>query len=159
MLQVAELEDFYRVNFHNLVKKISRRAGSPQNAEDVVQEAFTRCLTYKDTFHNGAVFSTWFNRVMNNSLKDLQRAERMLGMTIEYKEDDAEPIEMSQTAVHEVRRVQELLALRTGLDHKILVMYLVLGYKPREIVQAHPSLCNQYVRTLVMNFRGECQVA
>ena len=59
------IEEFYKENFDKLVVQLSRRAGSLENAEDIVQEAFLRALTYKDAYNPKLnQFSTWFNGIL-----------------------------------------------------------------------------------------------
>jgi len=64
------IEDYYRKNFKRLVNISRGRAGSYHNAEDVVQEAFTRALKYHKSYNPAmTAFDAWFSRILDNSLR------------------------------------------------------------------------------------------
>ena len=44
MSRIVAIEDYYAKNWNRLVKSYTSRCGNPHDAEDVVQEAFTRAL-------------------------------------------------------------------------------------------------------------------
>lgn len=84
-----EIENFYSENFKQLVKRYHNRAGSRQNAEDVVQEAFSRAMKYYDNFQESKKeFGAWFNTIANNALRDFKNDEKRMGMSVEFEEED-----------------------------------------------------------------------
>jgi RNA polymerase sigma factor (sigma-70 family) len=70
---------YYSEEYDNLVKKMSSRAGGKVNAEDVVQEAFTRAWQYSDSYDSAEPYDSWFNTILMNCLRDFLREERNQG--------------------------------------------------------------------------------
>jgi RNA polymerase sigma-70 factor, ECF subfamily len=66
-----------------------RMTGSPQDAEDVVQEAFLRAYRQLGRFESRANFSTWLHRIAVNCSIDLIRARR-------HQETGHEPADLEQ---------------------------------------------------------------
>lgn len=79
------IEEHYKRSFNRLVKRLSFRAGSPQDAEDIVQDAYERALKYIDAYDVEQDFEIWFGRIMFNCLKDHNKKSR--GYTVvEFEE-------------------------------------------------------------------------
>ncbi|MDB4302043.1 sigma-70 family RNA polymerase sigma factor [bacterium] len=146
------LEAYYKDNFSTLVIKQSRRAGSPENAEDVVQEAFAKALKHIDKYDPNKPFEGWFVTILNNSLRDFKRDERNYGMGLEFDEDlhELEPCyegnELSNIVAHEIKQKQ-----RPTRD--ILHLYFVREYKPSEICDVL-SIPNKTIRMAVLRFKA-----
>ena len=82
------IEDYYRENFDSLVIRTINKAGGKANAEDIVQEAFTRALTYYTSYVPDIYeFGAWFSRILDNTSKDFHRVEKNKGMVIDVDED------------------------------------------------------------------------
>jgi RNA polymerase sigma factor (sigma-70 family) len=71
-------------------KRAAARCGGAYNADDVVQEAFTRALQYFPSYRGGGL-ENWFNGILLNAIKDFQRELRLEGMTNEIDETDVKP--------------------------------------------------------------------
>lgn len=83
------IDSHYRRNFNKLVVKCHGKAAGFHNSEDAVQEAYTRALTYWHTFNpEMQKFSTWFNRILQNTIKDQKHADRIHGMSEEIEDED-----------------------------------------------------------------------
>ena len=74
------IEDFYRANYKGLLKQVRGPTGTPHNAEDVVQEAFTRALEYCSAWDPTYPFENWFSRILQNSLRTFNADRRAHGM-------------------------------------------------------------------------------
>lgn len=132
------IEEFYRENFDKLVIQLSRRAGSIENAEDVVQEAFFRALKYQDSFNpRFNKLSTWFNKILKRCLYDFKRVEMRQGMAILEEEPLAE--EATDLDGYEQKfaaEIEEHIAKKANVAHKnVLYLYFVRGYPRRDIVK------------------------
>lgn len=129
------LEQFYKDNRTLLLKRLFHRAGSAENAEDVLQEAFLRALRYKSSFNpDTQELGAWFNTIMNNALRDFKRDERSMGTYVELEEEVSGTYEMSQTDGDMAERlVHEINTRKDRLHRDILLLYFVKEYKPREI--------------------------
>jgi RNA polymerase sigma factor (sigma-70 family) len=133
--KVTTLTEFYCSEYDKLVKRFSYRAGGIPNAEDVVQEAFTRALYYIDSYDpNNKVMEAWFNTIINNTLKDFKRQERYQGMV-------AEPdriIEDLELAAHDEQTLEKIMLEVKDMDEpakSILELFVFLGYQSKEVVQ------------------------
>ena len=75
------IEDHYKNNFKRLVNKTVGKTGNRYNAEDAVQEAYTRALAYYKTFNpESGVFEKWFENILNNSVRNLNSEARSKGI-------------------------------------------------------------------------------
>ncbi|MEL7423474.1 MAG: RNA polymerase sigma factor [Bacteroidota bacterium] len=135
------LTNFYEEERGTLVKKLSRRAGSPENAEDVVQEAFTRALKYVDSYDKAKrEFGAWFNTILNNALRDFKRDEKNYGMSMEAAGGEEEVEEPRLDVRQERREVRDLIFQKGEVQQEILRLYYILNYTPKDIqaVTEHP---------------------
>lgn len=91
------IEQFYIDNHELYVKRLSRQAGSPSNAEDVVQEAFLRALQYADSYteREGQNMEKWFNSILRRALVDFKRVETKQGMVASTESGEPEATETS----------------------------------------------------------------
>lgn len=78
----------YKDNYRRLIKRMTFRAGTEWDAEDVVQEAYARALRYQDSF-DGTNFDRWFNTILNNALREHKNNES--GITHQsFEEEEVE---------------------------------------------------------------------
>lgn len=65
------VEEHYRKNYRRLFPEL-RKLGvmSRHDREDVIQEAYLRCLTFFHAFYNGESFDNWFDRILVNCAND-----------------------------------------------------------------------------------------
>src|SRR3546814_15218451 len=73
------IDAYYRENYDALVKRLSYRLGTRENAEDTVQEAFTRAVKYYESC--SVDFDRWFKALLANAVKDAQGDIRTAGLT------------------------------------------------------------------------------
>lgn len=151
----SRIEAHYRANFSRLTKFVYRFAGSFHNAEDIVQEAYTRALTFQ---HSAPTeddsFGAWFNTILHNCIRDRWRIENLQGMsngTEEVEEQAIEPAVIPQIIYSQV--VDRINKKPPALAN-ILRLALVEQYTPMEIAQQVDATSNA-VRQLVHNFRQE----
>lgn len=147
------IEDYYQDNYKKFVNRIRFRAGSLQNAEDVVQEAFTRALQYIGSFdENKKPFDTWFRTICNNTLKDFKRDEKSLGTYVEFNElmFETEPVQYSDGRIRE--EIKKMIAKER--HDGVLHLYYTGGYTPKEIVEI-VDLNKNTVLTILKRFRGK----
>ena len=149
------LEEFYLKNFKKQVKMISSFVGGRENAEDVVQQAYTRALTYKDSFNPTKEFERWFSLILSNSIKDFLRAERTNGMGHDQEEDldnvEALPMEIEHDTL---RRINEAINNKQEPLKSALYLYFMRQYKPREIKEIL-DMKNATIRQAIWRFRKE----
>lgn len=127
------IEKHYKHNKDWYVKKIFRRAGSIQNAEDIVQEAYFSVLKYSNKFIPGMDFNAWFYRILGNCLKRYKRMEHSghdeFGEE-HLKNDCVDPMYFEE--VH--RRIDEAIQKEEREEvREILSLYFIHGFHFREI--------------------------
>ncbi|MNZ37627.1 RNA polymerase sigma factor YlaC [compost metagenome] len=149
------IEDYFRKEYRTLCKRVYRRAGTMENAEDVVQEAFARALKYYPAFDNsGKEFGAWFSTILNNSLNSFTRAEMNYGMCEELDEDHIEGEPMSEVEENMLAKVNELIDKKPPHIAEMLRLYFLNGYKPKEIAEIL-EVKDINIRMTVMRFKED----
>lgn len=135
MFQV--IEDHYKANKNAIIKNISFRAGSTQDAEDIVQEAYCRALTYIHAFNpNEFEFNRWFSRLFSNVWKDAISDKYMRGKPEEIDEKDYVCYKFESNAPQLMELVCDAILQVENPDHReVLTLYLLYGYKLREVAE------------------------
>jgi RNA polymerase sigma factor (sigma-70 family) len=147
------LEKYYIENHGRLVKILSNRAGGIHCAEDVVHDAFERALRYRNSFEpSRQELGAWFNTIMNNALRDYKKAERMMGMSVEYVEELDEGLPMQDWEDDMICAVLSEIDKKNVMVRQALYLYFFKQYKPREISQIL-DMSNCYIRTSVKEFK------
>lgn len=152
-----KIEAFY-IEFYDLyVRRNARRAGSMENAEDVVQEAFCRALKYADSFEvdNGRDLETWFNTIVRRALYDFKRVETKQGMTAAIDSGETEAIEIDGVDQAMAEEILKIIEEKKNVDHRnVLFLALIRNYPPRDIVEVL-DLGIRNVNTIVDRFKQE----
>lgn len=127
------LIDFYNNERNTLVKKYNRRAGSPENAEDVVQEAFTRALQYIDSYDpSKKELGAWFYTILQNSLRDFKREDKNGGMVM-FEEEHMEPTEFVDLDKEVRNELHNLIDTKNDVAKEVLTLYFRHGYMIKDI--------------------------
>jgi RNA polymerase sigma-70 factor (ECF subfamily) len=122
------IEEYYRENYDTLVSKVAGRVGGRGNAEDVVQEAFTRALKYKRAYRKGMSVGAWFSTILNNATRDFKREERNRGMSVEVKEHTLGSYELPDGIT-----LSDYTKGKSAIHKRILSLFFVDEFKPLEI--------------------------
>ena len=149
------IEAYYKENYNKLLNKVRGRAGGHPNAEDVVQEAFTRALTYYKSY-NPAVkpLDSWFGRILENTLRSHNKDRRAQGMVHDLNEHDLvtfSPSPYLLTFISEIKRDVDNLSEE---KREIVDLNFFQGFTPLDIshiVEANPGA----IRTTLSRFREE----
>lgn len=133
------IENYYKSQRDHLVRTLSRRAGSIENAEDVVQEAFYRALRYSNSFygHTEGELAAWFKTIMYRSLKDFSSHERNQGMAMSEPPEEELSLTTEEIWEHEsdIRDVYNLVMAKPEAVSQSLYLYFFGRYRPMEISQ------------------------
>lgn len=150
------VDKYYRENYDLLVKRVKSRAGSQENAEDVVQEAFTRALKYYKSCSNN--FERWFSVILSNTLKDHQKDLRLAGLTksIDDSLNELEPIIPNHVKDLFRAHMDKLSAHKASYNKEIIRLNILFGYNSKEISQLL-GLANGTVRNSLSMFTKEVQ--
>tara|TARA_R100000687_G_C6439009_1_gene159536 strand:+ start:271 stop:783 length:513 start_codon:yes stop_codon:yes gene_type:complete len=152
-----KIEAFY-IEFYDLyVRRNARRAGSMENAEDVVMEAFCRALKYADSFEvdNGRDLETWFNTIVRRALYDFKRVETKQGMTAAIDSGETEAVEIDGVDQAMAEEILKIIESKENTEHRnVLFLAFVRNYPPRDIVEVL-DLGLHSVYQIIKRFRGE----
>lgn len=147
------IEKHYRSNFNALRNRVSRRAESRHNAEDVVQNAYVNALTYQDTYDDKLSFDKWFSRILSNSLKKYKRDHRMAGMVVDIRDMDILPApSISQMDKNLLIKIKTMIDREPENKATILHLHFLKQYKPSEICDIVPET-NGAIRNIIYRFR------
>lgn len=146
---------FYVDNRDNLLRRLSYGAGTQWNAEDVLQEAFVRALTYWDTFDpDNKELGAWFSTILKNSLRDFKRDEWLFGMGEEFDEEQYDPQEMPIGEVELVKKIYEMVDGKTDNHQEILLLYFDKHYSPKDIANVTTEKVKT-IKQVVWRFKTE----
>ena len=130
--------------FNNLIRKHEARAyqyafrltRNPEEAADIVAEAFVRIYNALHNFKGQSAFSTWMYRILTNCFLDIRKRERTrpttsLETTVQTADGEMErQIEDPHRTPHEEmernereRRVERAVALLPEYQRAMIVMY------------------------------------
>jgi RNA polymerase sigma factor (sigma-70 family) len=145
------IEMHYQAKAKMSVNRISRYLNNRSTAEDVVQEAYARCCQYWKSFNPEETFTTWFNTILNNTIKDSFRESMAQGMAL----DTPPPIDIPRSQILDHIELKELLAKIDKQPPKaarILRLFLLDGFYSHEITKI-VSENAATIRKIVQRFR------
>ena len=149
------LERYYRDERDNLLRRLNFGAGTPENAEDVLQEAFVRALTYWNTFDpENKELGAWFSTILKNSLRDFKRDEWLFGMGEEFDEELYDPQEMPVEEGELIRQIYELVDGKIESQKEILLLYFDKHYGLKDIHNI-TGQSRENVKKVVHRFKQE----
>lgn len=152
-----KIELHYIKHRKRMVLILKNRAGTPQNAEDIVQDAFECALRYRNSFDPSRQgLGAWFNAILNNCLRRFKKDERLLGMSVEYVEELDDPVNTLDWTEDIVKLISGEINRKNMPVRQALWLYFFKGYKPREIAQV-VEMSNCCIRTSVKEFRQKMQ--
>ena len=146
----AEIENHYRDNFDRLVKGLSRISNGRHNAQDVVQEAYTRSLKYWNSFNLIQDFNPWFNGILRSCMKDKFKEEKQQGMV--YHQEVGSDMHHRPFNRIILNEVVEVIEREPKNISNILSLYFFYEYKTIEIAEILPEN-HEKIRTIIHSFR------
>lgn len=128
------ISEFFKSEYHQLVKRVNFRVRNIDDAEDIVMDAFRKAVEYKASYSpNTQEFGAWFNTIMNNSVRTFQKEKFM--KHIEVEEDADIPVD---TTYEEVDLAEHILAEMDAYPlyvKEVLRLFLLMGHNYGEIEQ------------------------
>lgn len=154
------VEDYYRNNYDRLVKTVVRRLDNNYDiAEEAVQEAFTKALTFLDAFNPSRhEFGAWFNTILNNCVRDAHQSERNRGMSLDEvgcnipdkSEDRCQVLNVTKAEI-----LEKIGTMNEGAAKKVVTLHYIKGQQPRHICQILDLPSNGYVRFIIATWRSQ----
>jgi RNA polymerase sigma-70 factor, ECF subfamily len=129
MIQVIEAH--YKKQRPNLVKLFTFKAGSPEAAEDIIQESYYRAIKYQGSCKPGE-FGKWINRILYNTLKDYKREEAGRA-AVEFEEEDVDGTHCYSYSDQVMREVHKLITDKSEVQREVLEMHILHGYSAIDI--------------------------
>jgi len=127
------------LHFMNMFNTTLRIVGDPDDAEDVIQEAFLKAFAKLDSYRGEVSFGAWLKRIMINKALDFLRLKKEqlsledageIGEMVEEEAEDAEYKYSAETirkaiyALPEGYRIVLSLILLEGYDHEEVSLIL-----------------------------------
>lgn len=140
------IEEHYRKNHFNLVKRMSFRAGDA--AEDVVQEAYARALKYYKSYDPKFPFDVWLKRILNNCLKEQKNLEKG-HIAISFEEEEQDGTVCNQFSEQMVAEIGDLIDTKSAVAKDVLHYHFNQGYTAKEVSELTEytySNCHQIIR-------------
>ncbi len=126
-------EELYRRFAPRMYAVCLRYAGTPEDAEDVLQEGFLKIFKKLNSFRSEGSFEGWIRRVFVNTAIEHFRRKRYL-QTISEKEENT--IGGNDISVLDKMAVKDIVVLIKELSpgyRTIFNMYVIDGYTHKEI--------------------------
>ncbi|MCC9599456.1 sigma-70 family RNA polymerase sigma factor [Stieleria sp. JC731] len=109
--------DLVRKNQDRLFASMLQVTGSPEEAEEVTQDAFIRAFTKLDTFQRNSQFFTWLYRIAFNSALTRRRKKRARVSLDQIREDNGLEIADEKDAVDEgMLRDERINLVRVAIE-------------------------------------------
>jgi RNA polymerase sigma-70 factor (ECF subfamily) len=125
----AAFSRLVELNQDRLFASMLQVTGSPDEAEEVVQEAFIRVFLKLDTFQRNSQFFTWLYRIAFNSVLTRRRRKRAR-ISLDYCRentgleitDDTDPVDEPMLRNERVAMVRQAMGTLTDEHREILVL-------------------------------------
>lgn len=153
---MKELNQLYTERHSQLVSMIANKVGGNREAaEDIVQEAFCKCFENVDKYdeEKGTV-SVWFNSVLFNTLRDVQRGYKKDLENLDVDQESEEVVDGRPSASPEVvsALVNAIDAIKNETHRRVLRLFYINGYTSTEI-SAMEGVSQTNVTTIVKRFK------
>ncbi|HEY0948465.1 MAG TPA: RNA polymerase sigma factor [Candidatus Paceibacterota bacterium] len=138
----SELVDRYEAPFLRKARSILR---SPEDAEEVVQDAFTRIYLYADRYEKqeGATFSSWGYAILTRlAFTRYQKLKKHSARTLSLEPEEYERMPEEGTFVEELSLKNEVLMALTKLPEsasRVLRLQFLEGKTQEEIAEEEGS--------------------
>lgn len=125
------IEKHFQESRLKVLKKLAYQVGTPEGAEDVLQEAYYRALKYFSSY-DGRNFDFWFNRIVRSCMIDYKNQEAG-HFADEFEEESAEGTPCPTYPDHVMREVFELIDTKSEVQIEVLTLYFRCEYSATDI--------------------------
>jgi RNA polymerase sigma-70 factor (ECF subfamily) len=128
------LDETY-VRSYGQLRNVAARLVRREDAEDMVQEAYLRALTYGERFRGEARPSTWVHRILVNVCLDVRRYRQRRGVQLGLEDLKVRPRGRHWYRLVDRHALRAALASLQSSEREVCVMYDVMGYTHPEIAR------------------------
>lgn len=146
------IESYYREHRQRLVKRLTFRSGTVEDAEDIVQESFARALKYCHRVEIGDVHR-WFSLITTNALRDHMRNATGLSY-VDEENTTEETVECRGYPERIMYEIREIIDTKADSQQEILTLHIFEEYSAKEISEITPYSYAQVHKT-ISRFREE----
>jgi RNA polymerase sigma factor (sigma-70 family) len=144
----------YKENYDRMVGFCNKFLKSTERAEDVVQETYTRALTYWESAPDAAnELAPWLQGILNNCIRENWKTEMQHGMSLSDEEAENIPTRSSQVPAVILSQVERSISEQHPDLARILRLHFIDGYTSKEIAEMVPDTANA-IRVAVHRFRN-----
>jgi len=161
----AAFTQLVEMNQDRLFASMRQITGSPEEAEEVVQEAFIRAFIKLDTFQRNSQFFTWLYRIAFNSALTRKRRKRARVSLDQYRESSGVEVTDDGAAVDEPilqrERVQMVRKAIQSLseDHRSILILREMQDHSYEDIAEILSISIGTVRSRLSRARSQLKTA
>lgn len=134
------------------MKRLTFRAGTEWDAEDVIQDAYERAIRYHTSF-DGTNFERWFNTILNNALREHKNNEKGFANTT-FDEDEVEGTPCTHFSDRIVTEVNELIQTKSLQQIEVLTLWFNQEYSAVDISRV-TDLSYSAAHQIIQRFRNE----
>lgn len=150
-VSVEFLADHHSKNFGKLVKRYARRFDNDHVGQDVVQEAYSKALRYRETYDASQPFENWFGVICFNAFRTIYAQEQG------HVAEDLDDMEIAGTETYyEMDRlwaqILEAIKKEKPEAQEVLRLYFDKGYTITEISEFH-IMSHRQIRVHVYAFK------
>lgn len=160
-MTIENITQIYKDTYPIKLKLVTRiLRGDKALAEDVVQETFTRAIKYLSIYNEKkGSLNTWINSILFNTLRDLQKEERICHETLRefflyHLDDPAKPL---FTPEYKLELQEEINQVVNEKHRRVLELFYLYGYSSKEISEFEEDITQTNVTTIVMRFRKQLE--
>lgn len=147
------IEQHYRDNYRKLVKRMTYRAGTEWDAEDIVQDAYERAVRYQKSYDGKQPLDNWMNTILNNALREYKNNEKGFSTT-SFEEDEVEGTSCTHFPDRIVHEINELIQTKSTTQIEVLTLWFNQEYKAVDISRI-TDLSYSTAHQIIQRFRNE----
>ena len=148
------IEEHYRKNFDNLVRLYAYRLHSVENAEEAIQNAYVRALSYWEAYNVSGSMDRWMSRIIQRAVFDAAR-DWTNDAIVEFEPDEQHGFNDNGYYIIFNKRIFGMIAEESDSQiREILWLYFKHGFSAYDIAE----ITNQKRRTIeqyIYRFRGK----
>ena len=131
--------ELYKLSYHYLMSICIRYTRNSDRAKETLNLGFYKILKYLKTYKTDEAFKPWIRKVMINTLIREYKKEKEHNLNLVYVEDyyDSEKYSELNTIMEKINseQIQRCIAQLPSASRQVFNLYIVDGYKHREIAE------------------------